>query len=235
MKVDKNISSEVSGWKFNKEVANSFEEHVRKSIPLYDNIHKTIEDLSEWFIEDDTNVYDIGTSTGECLKRIMKHHKNKKVRYIGVDNSEDMIEKAKENSEYDIKFINEDIVNEKFKINNANFITVVLTLQFIPKRKRQNVINKIYEGLNKGGALIVVEKVVGNNARFDEMFIELYHDFKLENGLTEKEVFAKSRSLRGVMQPNTTSENIEMLNKAGFADIDIFYKWCNFVGFIAVK
>jgi tRNA (cmo5U34)-methyltransferase len=108
-------------------------------------------------------------------------------------------------------------------------------LQFIPKRKRQDVINKIYEGLNKGGALIVVEKVVGNNARFDEMFIELYHDFKLENGLTEKEVFAKSRSLRGVMQPNTTSENIEMLNKAGFADIDIFYKWCNFVGFIAVK
>ncbi len=234
-RIDGEIQGEVSNWKFNKEVANIFENHVRKSVPLYDDIHETIENLSEWFIEEDTNVYDIGTSTGEALKRVMKHHRNKRINYIGIDNSKDMIEKAKEILKDGINLINDDVTNANFKIHNASFITVVLTLQFIPKRKRQEVINKLYNGLNEGGALIIVEKVIGNNAKFDEMFIELYHDFKLEKGLTEKEVFAKSRSLRGVMQPNTTAENMNMLNKAGFSDVDIFFKWCNFVGIIAVK
>ena len=58
---------------------------------------------------------------------------------------------------------------------------------------------------------------------------------KLSNGLTEQEVFAKSRAIRGIMIPNTVQENIEMLQEVGFKDVDIFFKWCNFVGFIAIK
>ena len=236
MNIDNNTVSEKANWKFNKEITEIFDEHVRKSVPMYDNFHNTIGDLSEWFIEDNTNVYDIGTSTGEGLNNLVSHHKNKKVNYIGIDSSKDMINKAKENlKEHSITLINRDISDSDTEIHNASFITSILTLQFIPQRKRKIVVDKAYKGLNKGGALVIVEKVIGNNARFDEMFIELYHDFKLTNGLTEEEVFAKSRAIRGVMSPNTVQENISMLEEAGFKDVDIFFKWCNFVGFIAIK
>lgn len=236
MIIDNNVQSEKANWKFNKAVTEIFDSHVRKSVPLYDNFHSTIGDLSEWFIEENTNVYDIGTSTGEGLINLISHHKNKEVNYIGIDRSTDMLEKAKNNlKDYNVTLINGDITNLDIEIHNASFITSILTLQFIPQRKRKQVIKKAYDGLNKGGSLVIVEKVIGNNARFDEMFIELYHDFKVSNGLTEQEVFAKSRAIRGVMSPNTVQENIDMLTDVGFKDVDIFFKWCNFVGFIAIK
>ena len=170
------------------------------------------------------------------LNNLISHHLNKKINYIGIDSSADMIHKAQENlKDYDVTLINGDITNGDININNASFITLILTLQFIPQRKRKSLIEKIYKGLNKGGSLVIVEKVIGNNARFDEMFIELYHDFKLSNGLTEEEVFAKSRAIRGVMSPNTVQENIDMLQDVGFKDVDMFFKWCNFAGFVAIK
>ena len=236
MNIDGNVLSEKANWKFDKEIVNIFDSHVRKSVPLYDNFHNIIGDLSEWFVEDNTNVYDIGASTGIGLNNLISHHINKKVNYIGVDSSAEMLKKARNNlKNCNVTLINGDITNSDIEIYNASFITSILTLQFIPRRKRIQVIKKAYKGLNKGGALVIVEKVIGNNARFDEMFIELYHDFKLSNGLSEKEVFAKSKAIRGVMSPNTMQENIDILKEVGFKDIDIFFKWCNFAGIIAVK
>ena len=182
MIIDSNVKSEKANWRFDKEVTEIFDSHVRKSVPLYDNFHNTIGDLSEWFIEENTNVYDIGTSTGEGLSNLILHHKNKHINFIGIDNSKDMIEKSKNNlRDFNVTLINGDITSQDIEIHNASFITSILTLQFIPQRKRKEVIEKLYIGLNKGGALVIVEKVIGNNARFDEMFIELYHDFKLSN------------------------------------------------------
>ncbi|HEY5587718.1 MAG TPA: methyltransferase domain-containing protein [Candidatus Paceibacterota bacterium] len=239
IKIDNNVTSEEANWKFDSNVVTIFDEHVRKSVPLYDNFHKAIADLSDWFIEENTNVYDIGTSTGECIHNLIHKHKNKKVNYIGIDSSIDMVNKAKDRfKEYDnVNIINADITinDNQLVINNASFITSILTMQFIPERKRFDVIDKIYKGINRGSAFIMVEKIVGNNARFDEMFIELYHDMKIVNGLTEQEVVAKSRAIRGVMRPNTVEENKSMLKEAGFKDIDVFFKWCNFAGYIAIK
>ena len=236
MNIDGNVLSEKANWKFDKEIANIFDSHVRKSVPLYDNFHNIIGDLSEWFVEDNTNVYDIGTSTGIGLNNLISHHTNKKVNYIGVDNSAEMLKKARNNlKNCNVTLINGDIANSDIKIYNASFIISILTLQFIPRRKRIQVIKKAYKGLNEGGALVIVEKVIGNNAVFNEMFIELHHDFKLSNGLSEKEVFAKSRAIRGIVCPNTMQENIDILKKVGFSDIDIFFKWCNFAGIIAIK
>ena len=235
MKIDKDVYSENANFQFNKDVANIFDLHVKKSVPLYEKFHKLVAEMSDWFIEEDTNVYDIGSSTGEVFKNIEPRHKSKRVQYIGIDKSKDMINNSKTCSGKNISIINADITNSDIKIYNSSYITSILTMQFIPKRKRQNVINKIFSGLNDGSAFVMVEKIIGSNARFDEMFIELYHDFKIENGLSEKEVIGKARAIRGVMSPNTLDENIQMLKNSGFKDVDVFFKWCNFAGLIAIK
>lgn len=228
---------EKSNWKFDNKVVPIFDEHVRKSVPMYDEIHNLITDISHWFTEENTNVYDIGTSTGEVINNLYNEHKNKNINYIGIDTSAEMITKARDRFKNisNIHIEQADITHKEYIIKNASFITSVLTLQFIPQRKRQNVINKIYNGLLKGGGFVLVEKIIGNNARFDEMWIELYHELKLKNGLTEKEVMAKTRAIRGVMKPYTVNENIHMLKEAGFKDIDMFFKWNNFSGFVAIK
>lgn len=227
----------ASDWKFDSNIVPVFDEHVRQSVPMYDEIHRLITDISAWFLEDETNMYDIGTSTGEVIKNILHKYPLKNTKLIGLDNSLEMVEKAKESfkSETKVEISLVDLVKDDFKFENASLITNVLTMQFIPHRYRQDIINRLYEGLNEGGCLILVEKVVGSNARFNEMWIEMYHEMKLRNGLSEKSVFDKASAIRGVMRPYTLKENLQMLDNAGFKDVDTFFKWNNFAGFVAIK
>ena len=90
-------SVEGESWVFNRNVAKLFDKHVRQSIPFYDPIQKYISSLSEWFIKDNSLVYDLGCSTGETAKNILKFNKKRKIkfRYIGIDNSSQMIKLAK--------------------------------------------------------------------------------------------------------------------------------------------
>lgn len=221
-----------SNWKFDDSVVPVFDEHVKQSVPMYEEIHSLVTDISGWFLQDGTNVYDVGTSTGKVLWNLTERY-NKEIQYYGIDNSIEMIEKIKANNP-SFELIKQDITKE-FNPENASLITSILTMQFIREDLRQQIINSIYNGLNKGGAFIFVEKIVGNNARFNEIWTELYHEMKIKNGLSEKHVFDKSRSIRGVMKPYTIQENMEMLQEAGFKDIDTFFKWNNFVGIVGIK
>ena len=223
---------ENSNWKFDETVVPVFDEHVKQSVPMYEEIHSLITDISGWYLQDNTNVYDIGTSTGKVLKNLLNKY-NKDVNYIGIDNSIDMINKLKD-EKLNIELVNTDVTKD-YEFKNSSLITSVLTIQFIPEQYRQDLINKIHNGLNKGSAFIMVEKVIGSNARFNEIYIELYHELKLKNGLNPEHVFDKAKAIRGVMKPYTVQENMDLLQNAGFKDVDIFFKWNNFVGFIAIK
>ena len=109
------------------------------------------------------------------------------------------------------------------------------TLQFVPPRLRQGIINKIYENLNWGGGFIFFEKVRGPDARFQDMLISLYTDFKIEQGYGPNEIIAKARSLKGVLEPFSTQGNLDLLKRAGFVDTMTVFKYCCFEGFLAIK
>jgi tRNA (cmo5U34)-methyltransferase len=231
------LDLKTSHWKFDKEVTDVFDNHVRQSVPLYEEIHSLVADISCWYIRDNTNVYDIGTSTGEAIANISKLHEGRNIQYIGIDTSSSMIQKARERfkDQANVSIVLDDITGTHLDVCNASYITSILMIQFIDPSKRQDVVDKIYKGLNLGGAFLLVEKVIGSTTRFDQMYIELYHEMKLKNGLTIDHVLNKARSLRGVQSPNTIEENISMLNNAGFKEVDIFFKWNNFTGLIATK
>ena len=88
-------SIEGTSWKFNKNVSNQFDKHVRQSIPHYDDIQKYICSLSEWFLKDGSIIYDLGCSTGETAKNLFKKFPKIDFKYYGYDLSAEMIKIAK--------------------------------------------------------------------------------------------------------------------------------------------
>ena len=68
MKVDKKISSRRSNWKFDKKVVSNFETHVKQSVPFYQISHDLTKKLSDFFLKENSNCYDLGCSTGNLLK-----------------------------------------------------------------------------------------------------------------------------------------------------------------------
>ena len=239
-KTGDNIESENANWKFSGNVVKEFESHVSKSVPIYNRGHELIIKLSDFFIKNDSLVYDIGCSTCKLLIDLIKHNKNKdRSKFIGLDLENDMIKFAKENQKKNkignskLKFFNEDAVTFEYQKND--FIISYFTIQFIHPKHRQGLINKIYESLEWGGAFLFFEKVRYSDARFQDIFTTLYNDYKLEMGYSHEEILNKTRSLKGVMEPFSTNGNLDMLKRAGFQDITTIVKDICFQGFLAIK
>jgi len=110
-----------------------------------------------------------------------------------------------------------------------------LTLQFVRPIYREKLLRDIYQGLVPGGALILVEKILAEDSRYNRDFIEYYYDYKRRNDYSEMEISQKREALENVLVPYKLSENIALLRDHGFAHCEVFFKWYNFAGLIAVK
>jgi|TARA_B100001063_G_C16730168_1_gene538830 tRNA (cmo5U34)-methyltransferase len=237
-KIVEGLPFERANWKFNGELVDSFDKHIAKSVPLYEEGHNLICDMSDFFIKPKSLCYEIGCSTGTLTLRLAAHHQNKpEAHFIGIDIEEDMIKKAEsklsKEKDLNVSFLAEDVMN--LEINEADLIICYYTAQFIKTSVRQNLMNSIYEKLNWGGALFLFEKVRGADARFQDILTSLYNDYKLREGYSAEEIIGKSRSLKGVLEPFSTQGNLDMLKRAGFIDINTVQKYLCFEGFLAIK
>ena len=77
MKVDNKIAAKRADWSFEGEVADNFVDHVRKSVPGYDEGHEIICKLSDFFCRRTTTAYEIGVSTGQLLKKLAVYNEHK--------------------------------------------------------------------------------------------------------------------------------------------------------------
>jgi tRNA (cmo5U34)-methyltransferase len=96
-------------------------------------------------------------------------------------------------------------------------------------------LKKIYDGLVPGGVLILVEKILAEESRFNRDFVDYYYNYKRRQHYSDLEIAQKREALENVLIPYKLSENIAMLREAGFAHCEVFFKWYNFSGLLAVK
>lgn len=219
-------------WKFDKDTIENFDSHVNSSVPLYKEFHNVAIEISKYFIRDNTKIVDIGCSTGVFLNSLKKEI-DRNNEWLGIDVSTSMIEECKKRYYNDnIKFI----LSDGFDIDytNTSLVTFILTLQFIPKHKREQLLQKIYNNIDVGTCIIIVEKIKSSNLEFNDIYNDLYYDFKESQGLTPDDILKKNRSLRGIMKPLTIDTNLSIFKKVGFS-CEVNLKYCNFVMFTLVK
>jgi len=228
----------VSDFEFNKSVTTVFEDMLERSVPSYNEIQQMIVDLTNDFAVNNTNVYDLGCSTGTTLLNINKELEDD-ISFVGVDNSDEMLKQCRANLEKagvkrKITLENQDL-NSGIVLENASVVIFSLTLQFLRPLNRGKLIGEIYNQLPKNGAVIVVEKILTENSMFNRLFIEHYYKFKQTNGYSNTEISKKRESLENVLVPYKLSENKELFLSSGFKLVETFFRWYNFSGFIAIK
>jgi tRNA (cmo5U34)-methyltransferase len=233
--VGDSIAATNAGWTFSGDVPDNFSEHVRRSIPLYDIGHDVVCKLSDYFVSHDSICYEIGVSVGELIAKLARHNQSKKAKWTGIDVEEAMVRKARENTIHLPNVAIELADAVLYDFEKADLIVSYYTIQFISPKFRQDLINRIYESLNWSGAFIWFEKVRGPDARFQDILTTLYTDFKLDQKFTPEEIVAKTRSLKGILEPFSTQGNLDLLKRAGFVDIMTVMKYLCFEGFLAIK
>ena len=231
------IKAENARWHFSKVDSEKFSKHIERSIPGYHEGHRLIEELSDFFIKKNSKIYDLGCSTGNLTHKIAARHADQKVKVIGVERERSLLQAARlnvENSpEPNLEYRKEDII--ELELEPANLVIAYYTLQFLSLKNRKNILKRIWRCLNPGGAFLLFEKVREPNSRLQELTMLLYNDFKLRNGYSGDEIIAKSRSLKGVLEPLSSRENLRFLKDSGFRETGRIFKRLCFEGFIAIK
>jgi len=214
--------------KFDFNTIDNFNEHISKSIPNYDILLNSLVRLSKYFIVNKYSVYDLGCSTATLLFELSKLYPN--IKKIGIDNSANIL--PEEHSK-DITFLLHDL-NKGITLESSCLVFSIFTLQFLDRGIRQDIINEVYNKLCVGGAFIVAEKTYADSAITQDIFTFTYYDFK-KSEFTEKEILDKEKDLRSILRPNRSDVNLKMLKNAGFSNIEKFYKYFMFEGYICIK
>jgi len=226
---------EIERFKFDKKVAEVFDDMIERSVPLYSEIIDKEVRIAARFYKEDTYIYDLGCSTGNFCSAFSEIFYNRSFKMICADNSEPMLEICKNRIKGmdNIKFICEDILKISFESSSvviANFI-----FQFLPVSMRDYIIRKIYDSLVPGGILLTAEKIDDKDEEISALYRDFYYKLKEENGYSELEISQKREALENVLIPETIADHMRRFLKAGFKKTDIWLKWFNFTAFICIK
>jgi len=222
-------------FEFDEAVASVFDDMLSRSVPFYDEVRKLIVSLILAEQEEGKKVLDLGSSTAKFLLDL--HSKmSVKMHLKGLDNSQAMLDRAKQKCQAFGATIELELADMlMYDYAQEDIIVANYTLQFIRPMQRVELIKKLYDGLKDEGVFIFSEKVVFEDKKLDKELIDIYYDYKKEQGYSEYEIAQKREALENVLIPFTVKENIQMCKDAGFKNIETVFQWANFVTFVVKK
>ena len=232
----------VEDFTFDERVATVFDNMVSRSVPFYSEVQRLQSDLIVEFLpEQDGVVCDLGCSTGTTIEHIISHpHCPKTAKFVGFDNSEPMLDKARAKlsaaeAEERVSLLTADL-SDLPALPACNVVILNWTLQFVRPIDREHLLKNIYSALKPGGVLFLSEKILSNDAGLNRLYIDHYLQFKKsQSGYTDTENQRKREALENVLIPYRLDENYLLLERAGFKRIDTYFRWLNFACLIAVK
>lgn len=228
----------VDDFRFDRAVVRVFDDMVSRSVPFYGEIQRMLVELARDFATPGSAVYDFGCATGTTFLNL-DGALDASVRFVGIDNSKEMLEQcraklAAQGVKRPVELCCTDL-NDGVTVTDASVAMLVLTLQFVRPLQRERLIRDIYEGLRPDGCLLLVEKVLGEESLFNRLFIKHYYEMKRANGYSDTEIAQKREALENVLIPYKLLENRQLLLRTGFRAVDVFFKWYNFCGIVALR
>lgn len=247
-------------WRFDGDVARVFDDMLARSIPQYEIMRRSVFDLGSLYVEPKTAIIDLGASRGEALAPFVDRFGAANC-FVAAEISKPMLDALRDRFHTVRDFppvepgttmtldvarswdnlpmvdVREVDLRRAYPVSREqpSLVLSILTLMFVPTEHRQRVVDRTYESLIPGGAMIVVEKVLGAGSDLDDRFTGLYRDEKVRAGYSEVQIARKALALEGVLVPLTANANEKMLYDTGFRTVECFWRWMNFAGWVAVK
>jgi tRNA (cmo5U34)-methyltransferase len=229
----------ASGFQFDETVANVFDDMLERSVPFYREAQRMTVELARNFTQPGSVVADLGCSTGTTMALLCQAIPDPTVRVVGFDLSEAMLDKCRENLRRlglaERCELRQQDLHQEFELGDASVVIMNYTLQFVRPLYRDTLIRSIFQALRRRGALLMSEKILSPDPLLNGLYIDLYYEFKRRNGYSELEIAQKREALENVLVPYKIQENIDLLQRNGFASADLFLRWYNFASFIALK
>ncbi len=225
-------------FEFNEQVAAVFDNMISRSVPGYRELIKRLAQLTRYFYQPGSCIYDLGCSTGNLGFQLCREMSGEAFRMVAVDSSRPMLDIYDERLQElscrgAIELVCNDICEQT--LEDASVVVITLTLQFLPLAAREALLARIYRSLRPGGVLLLTEKVLHPDPSLDVLQQDFYYRFKRERGYSELEISQKREALEHVLIPESVNDHEQRLERVGFRQRDLWLKWFNFAAFLACK
>lgn len=217
----------TGGWEFTPEVTAVFDEHVRASVPLYDEIQSQVAVLSDWLLPNNGCFVDLGASTCTTLVGVATRHPGRRIRAELYDEEPSMLDVAKKKIDglNVLPTFHAQRLQQPFKHRDADLTVSLFTLQFLSNRDRMQVLTEARRCSSSSGAIVLAEKIRPEHPLLAEIGIEASHDYKAAAGISDVAIRSKARALRGVLIPQTLPRIMTELSDSGWRNADVVFRW----------
>ncbi len=225
-------------FRFDGEVADVFDDMLRRSIPGYAALTALVGVAAHRYCREGTRAFDLGCSLGTATLAIRHGVRNRDVRITAVDQSQAMVERCRAIMARDRGAAAVDVIcadAREVDIQNASLVVMNFTLQFIHPDGRSELLRRIYEGLSPGGLFILAEKLSYRTTSEAQLFETLHDEFRKENGYTELEISRKRNALENVLICDAAEDHVARLREVGFSPVTEWHRSLNFASWLAFK
>ena len=210
---------------FNQE-AHEYDELIRKLIPFYDTMLGAVVDAIPFQSDTRFSMLDLGCGTGNLTAAIANRFPNVYVKCL--DFAENMVRITSERlSERNIKPIIADLFTWQWEeIFDAVVSSLVLHHQECDLEK-EVFYRKIYNHIRPGGVFCIADIVLGANLKLTDAYHEKWKNYMLQNVSEEMINHVVLDKYRSEDFPARLSDHIKWMQKAGFKDVDVIWKYYN--------
>ena len=230
--------AQPGSFEFNEPVVRVFSDMIERSVPGYRQLLELTPLIVRSAVTPNSRVYDLGCSLGAATLAARRAIQVPGVEMIGLDNSPEMVARcqhiiAQDNSTVPVEIQVADITEQHYQ--NASLCLMYFTLQFVSVDQRSGLLERIYEGLNPGGVLLLAEKLRFESADEQAWMDEHHLSFKRSQGYSDLEIAKKRQAIENVLIPQSAKEHEAALKQAGFGHIHRWFQCLNFSCFVAIK
>lgn len=250
-------------FRFDEQVVDVFPDMIDRSVPGYSLIVPMIGQLARRYVQADSAVHDLGCSLGAVILSIrsalLADEARSQVRLVATDNAPAMVRRlAKRMDEVGIphrvsgagvepavpspdaaaaplpvELVCGDIRDTT--IDDASFVALNFTLQFLGLEGRDRLLTRIAEGLRPGGVLVLAEKVRFEDDGTQARQTDWHHDYKRLQGYSELEIARKRTALEAVLVSETERAHRERLARCGFQRVTRWFQCFGFCAWLAER
>lgn len=223
--MEEKTRDQVLREKFSKG-ASSYDRQRKHVIPCLEDLYRITSDLST-VNHSRPKILDLGAGTGLLTSYLYQRYPAGDFHLL--DLSEEMLEVARSRLKDESSF--QYLVGDYLKYDFGGLFDIIvssLSIHHLEHSDKEFLYQKIYQHLTPGGVFLNADQVLGpypaNEEEYQRNWMEKIDVGSLSE--SEKDIILDRMKLDN---PASLQDNLEWLEEAGFKDVDVYYKYYNFV------
>lgn len=210
-----------------------YDEKIKMTLPYYEEFYKQIIDIVKIQFNKPLRWLDAGCGTGKMAEIAFDMADIEKFTFF--DNSPQMIDICKKRFKGKKADFIISSVQELNKCNSFDVITAIQVFHYLQREERISAIRKCYNALCPNGIFVTFENFAPYTEIGKMLYLQRWKLYQLLQGKSAEECDKHISRYGKDYFPISISEHLEVLNKAGFKNVEIVWVSNMQAGFLGIK